>query len=246
MSSALTLCTRTSTTRTVGDRLTLLYSHLTISYYIHRCTINSLTTRTRKVAERTAVRFDKEQYSLKTETKDGGERSSRIPGWDGEADTYFSYARRARQFVEGTKIQERYLCGPRLEAQLTGESAVEGCRPGWLSTKLEAQLTGRAGVQARLAVHGAWRGNTAAFPQDTLCQACTTRHGFSSAGVLLQVKKGRNTNQWRPGARGTETNTPRSDEHWQDCNAPRHQMNILISHHRRISHGTGSRKTRKK
>ena len=48
---------------------------------------------------------------------------------------YFSYARRARQFVEGTNIQERYLCGPRLEAQLTGraESAVEGCRPGWLS-----------------------------------------------------------------------------------------------------------------
>ena len=56
---------------------------------------------------------------------------------NGEADTHFSYARRARQFVEGTKIQERYLCGPRLEAQLTGraESAVEGCRPSWLSTE---------------------------------------------------------------------------------------------------------------
>ena len=68
-------------------------------------------------------------------TGDAGERYSRLPGWDGEADTYFSYTRRARQFVEGTKIQERYLCGPRLEAQLTGraESAVEGCRPGWLS-----------------------------------------------------------------------------------------------------------------
>ena len=56
---------------------------------------------------------------------------------DEEAETYFSHARRARQFVEGTKIQERHLCGPRLEAQLTGraESAVEGCRPGWLSTE---------------------------------------------------------------------------------------------------------------
>ena len=54
-----------------------------------------------------------------------------------EKPTHFSYARRARQFVEGTKIQERYLCGPGLEAQLTGraESAVEGCRPGWLSTE---------------------------------------------------------------------------------------------------------------
>ena len=32
-------------------------------------------------------------------------------------------------------MQERYLCGSRVEAQLPGraESAVEGCRPGWLS-----------------------------------------------------------------------------------------------------------------
>ena len=38
---------------------------------------------------------------------------------------YFSNARRARQYVEVTEIQERYLYGPRLEAQLTGR--------GWLS-----------------------------------------------------------------------------------------------------------------
>ena len=70
-------------------------------------------------------------------TGDAGERTSRIPGWHGDADTYFFYARRARQFVEGTKTQELYRCGPRLEAQLTGkpESAVEGCRPEWLSQK---------------------------------------------------------------------------------------------------------------
>ena len=37
------------------------------------------------------------------------------------------------------KIQERYLCGPRLEAQCSGraEFAVEGCRPGWLSQEHE-------------------------------------------------------------------------------------------------------------
>ena len=67
-------------------------------------------------------------------TGDAGERYSRIPGWDGEADTYFSCARRVRQFRE-PRYKKKYLCGPRLEAQLIGraESAVEGCRPGWLS-----------------------------------------------------------------------------------------------------------------
>ena len=38
---------------------------------------------------------------------------------------YFSHARRGRQYVEETEIQARYLCGPRLEAQLTSR--------GWLS-----------------------------------------------------------------------------------------------------------------
>ena len=54
------------------------------------------------VAERTTVRFEKEQDALKYMTIDAGERSSRIPGWDREADAYFSCARRARQDVEGT------------------------------------------------------------------------------------------------------------------------------------------------
>ena len=87
------------------------------------------------VAEWTDVFFEKDQDSRTYMTGDAGERTSRIPGWHGDADTYFFYARRARQFVEGTKTQELYLCGPRLEAQLTGkpESAVEGCRPVWLS-----------------------------------------------------------------------------------------------------------------
>ena len=62
------------------------------------------------VAERTAVRFEKEQDSRKYMTGDAGERSSRVPGWDGEADTCFSFARRARQHVQETKTLERYLC----------------------------------------------------------------------------------------------------------------------------------------
>ena len=169
---SLDLGTSTSTTRTTGDRLTLLYSHFTTSNYTHCCTIISLTTRSRMVAERNAVRFEKEQDSRKCMTGDAGERSSRMLGWDGEVHTYFSQARRAQQYVEGTKIQECYLCGPRLEAQLTGraESAVED-------------------MQARLAVPGAWRGNTAALPQDTLCQDCTPRHGLSLTGFFYKLKR---------------------------------------------------------
>ena len=39
--------------------------------------------------------------------------------------------------VREPRYRKRYLCGPRLEAQLTGreESAVEGCWPGWQSTE---------------------------------------------------------------------------------------------------------------
>ena len=109
------------------------------------------------VAERTAVRFEREQDSRKYMTGDAGERYSRIPGW-------------ARQLDEGTKIQERYHSGPRLEAQLTGraESAVEKC--GWLSHEYGMETF-------------------AALSQDTLRQACITRHGILPAGVLLQVKK---------------------------------------------------------
>ena len=120
------------------------------------------------VAERTAVRFEREQDSWTYMTGDAGERCARIPGWNREADTYFSCARRARQFVEGTEKQERYLCGPRLEAQLTGRIC-------------------RRGVQARLVVPSAWRANIAAVCQDRLRQACITRHGITLAGVLLQV-----------------------------------------------------------
>ena len=49
---SLDLGTSTSTTRTAGDRLTLLYLHLTTLYYVHCCTIISLTTRTNIVGRR--------------------------------------------------------------------------------------------------------------------------------------------------------------------------------------------------
>ena len=85
--------------------------------------------------------------------------------------------------------QERYLCGPRLEAQLTGraESAVEGCRPGWLSHE-----------------HGV----------ETLLRFLRThcaKLALPDMGSHLQeqVKKTRNTNQWPAGVLDLETNTPR-------------------------------------
>ena len=55
----------------------------------------------------------------------------------GEADAYFSFARRARQYVEGRKKQERCLCGPRLEAQLTGQ-------------KLQSRGAGQDGCQRNM------------------------------------------------------------------------------------------------
>ena len=66
------------------------------------------------VAAWTAVRFDEEHDSRKYMTGDAGERSSRIPGWDGQADTYFLYARRARQYVEGTKYRNVIFVDPDL------------------------------------------------------------------------------------------------------------------------------------
>ena len=59
----------------------------------------------------------------------------KIPSWDGDPKTWHAYKRKALQYQEGTKLEEMYLCGPRLEARLTAraETAVERCKPGWLS-----------------------------------------------------------------------------------------------------------------
>ena len=58
-----------------------------------------------------------------------------IPAWDGDPATFIHYKRKALRYVETTKTEERYLCGPRLESRLTGkaEAAVERCKPGWVS-----------------------------------------------------------------------------------------------------------------
>ena len=65
----------------------------------------------------------------------GEDPQGKVPGWDGDPKTWRTYRRRALQYQEGTKWQDRYLCGPRLESRLTGraEVAVERCRSGWLS-----------------------------------------------------------------------------------------------------------------
>ena len=65
----------------------------------------------------------------------GEDRSGRVPSWDGDPKGWRAYRRRALNYLESTKWQDRYLCGPRLESQLTGraETAVERCKPGWLS-----------------------------------------------------------------------------------------------------------------
>ena len=67
----------------------------------------------------------------------GEDRRGHCPSWDGDPKGWRAYRRKALNFLESTKWQDRYLCGPRLENQLTGraETAVERCRPGWLSHK---------------------------------------------------------------------------------------------------------------
>ncbi|CAK0895531.1 unnamed protein product, partial [Prorocentrum cordatum] len=59
----------------------------------------------------------------------------KVPSWDGDPKTWRTYRRKALQYQEGTKREDRYLCGPRLEAKLTSraEIAVERCKAGWLS-----------------------------------------------------------------------------------------------------------------
>ncbi|CAK0792581.1 unnamed protein product [Prorocentrum cordatum] len=60
--------------------------------------------------------------------KDLGHGPFQVPGWDGDPKTWRTYRRKALQYQEGTKRQDRYLCGPRLEAKLTGRAEVAGAR----------------------------------------------------------------------------------------------------------------------
>ena len=62
--------------------------------------------------------------------------NDKTPWWDGEPPTWEAYRRRALLYVDGTKVQERYLCGPRLAARLSGAAreAILHKRRGWLSS----------------------------------------------------------------------------------------------------------------
>ena len=59
-----------------------------------------------------------------------------VPTWDGEPASWPEYRRAALLYLEGTKWENRYLCGPRLAAELTGSarSSIANKRPAWLSS----------------------------------------------------------------------------------------------------------------
>ena len=59
-----------------------------------------------------------------------------VPWWDGELATWDLYKTKVRIYVDGTEWHNIYLCGPRLVQKLKGPAfqAVEGRKPGWLSS----------------------------------------------------------------------------------------------------------------
>ena len=66
-----------------------------------------------------------------TKSKDG------IPAWDGTPSTWSEYRRAAYMYEETVKWESRYLCGPRLAAELTGaaRTAIANKKRGWLSSQ---------------------------------------------------------------------------------------------------------------
>ena len=64
-----------------------------------------------------------------------GDKVARVPEWNGLSDGFEVYKEEVKWFVESTKYQDRYLCGPRLVRGLSGaaKAAVENKREGWLS-----------------------------------------------------------------------------------------------------------------
>ena len=136
---------------------------------------------------------------------------------------YFSNARRARQYVEVTEIQERYLYGPRLEAQLTGR--------GWLSPEhgVEALLRFLRTHCANLALPDMDSHLWAFFYKLKKKEVCTNDK------LEYTIQK-----RIHPGL----TNL------WQDCNVlsqrKNQNCNGLISHHREVRYGIGPNITKKK
>ena len=58
-----------------------------------------------------------------------------VPCWDGNAATFQEYAEMASHWEQSVPIHKRYLCGPKLQAELTGTARrfVMSMKPGWIS-----------------------------------------------------------------------------------------------------------------
>ena len=65
-----------------------------------------------------------------------GRGKDNVPTWDGEPASWPEFRRAALLYLESTKWENRYLCGPRLAAELTGsaKSSIANKRPAWLSS----------------------------------------------------------------------------------------------------------------
>ena len=58
-----------------------------------------------------------------------------VPQWDGDASTFQEYSELASHWQESIPYHKRYLCGPRLQAELSGTARrfVQAKQPGWIS-----------------------------------------------------------------------------------------------------------------
>ena len=70
-----------------------------------------------------------------TRTRDG------VPGWSGDPSTWLEFKQSARLFVASTKYENRYTCGPKIAAELTGaaKTAITGKKSSWLSDESGAE-----------------------------------------------------------------------------------------------------------
>ena len=70
-----------------------------------------------------------DDMSVTGRAKDG------VPTWDGNPTSYQEYEESALLWEQSVAMQKRYLCGPRLAAELTGAAKrlVAGRHPEWLS-----------------------------------------------------------------------------------------------------------------
>lgn len=64
-----------------------------------------------------------------TRTRDG------VPGWSGDPSTWIEFKQAARLYMASTKVENRYTCGPKIAAELTGaaKTAITGKKSTWLS-----------------------------------------------------------------------------------------------------------------